>query len=266
MIKTSPSFLRLHGLVALLAFVPLLFAAAMADGAEVSPLKICLLSASAEYDSDKSLAGFQKHLESQYRVVCQMVYGKDKGEGLQGLEALDSTDLMIVFTRRITLSPPQLGLVQKYLASGRPVIGLRTASHAFSNYLEFDREILGGGYQGHYGDERGSVQLSPGRGGHPVLAGVTNFNSFRLYKNPTLADDVVVLLDGTTGTNREPVAWVRELKGVRIFYTSLGTQEDFTQESFRRLLVNAIFWTTRRDEAVLRRPADSAKQGTPTQN
>ncbi len=266
MTKTSRSFLRSHRLIPLLAFVSLLFAAALADGAEVLPLKICLLSASAEYDSDKSLGEFQRYIESHYRIVCQMVYGKDKGEGLQGLEALDSTDLMIVFTRRITLPATQLKLVKKYLASGRPVIGLRTASHAFSNYLEFDREILGGGYQGHYGDERGSVHLSPGRGTHPVLAGVTNFNSFRLYKNPTLADDVVVLLEGTTGTNSEPLAWVRELKGIRIFYTSLGTQEDFTQQSFRRLLENAIFWTTRRDEAVLRRPADSAKQGTPTQN
>jgi type 1 glutamine amidotransferase len=266
MIQICLSVLRLRWLVALLALAPLIFVTRLAVGAEASPLKICLLSASAEYDSDKSLAGFQKHLESHYRVVCQMVYGKDKGEGLQGLEALDSTDLMIVFTRRITLPATQLKLVEKYLVSGRPVIGIRTASHAFSNYLEFDRDILGGGYQGHYGDERGSVQLSPGRGAHPVLAGVTNFNSFRLYKNPTLADDVVVLLEGTTGVNREPLAWVRELKGARVFYTSLGTQEDFTQESFRRLLVNAIFWTTRRDQAVLRRPADSAKQGTPTQN
>ncbi|NOS71574.1 MAG: hypothetical protein HOP33_16820 [Verrucomicrobia bacterium] len=266
MIQIRLSVLRLRWLVALLALAQLIFATRLAVGAEASPLKICLLSASAEYDSDNSLGEFQKYIESHYRVVCQMVYGKDKGEGLPGLEALDSTDLMIVFTRRITLSPPQLGLVKKYLASGRPVIGLRTASHAFSNYLEFDREILGGGYQGHYGDERGSVQLSPGRGAHPVLAGVTNFNSFRLYKNPTLANDVVVLIEGTTGANREPVAWVRELKGARVFYTSLGTQEDFTQESFRRLLVNAIFWTTRQDGADLRRPVDSTRQGTPIQN
>lgn len=266
MIQICLSVRRLLWLVALLALAQLIFATRLAVGAEMSPLRICLLSASAEYDSDKSLGEFQKYLESRYRVVCQMVSGKDKGEGLQGLEALDSTELMIVFTRRITLPAAQLNLVKKYLASGRPVIGIRTASHAFSNYLEFDREILGGGYQGHYGDERASVQLSPGRGAHPVLAGVTNFNSFRLYKNPTLADDVVVLIEGTSGANREPVAWVRERKGARIFYTSLGTQEDFTKESFRRLLVNAIFWTTRRDEAVLRHPADSAKQGAPAQN
>jgi len=38
----------------------------------------------------------------------------------------------------------------------------------------------------------------------------------------------------------EPVAWVRQHNGGRMFYTSLGVQEDFACESFRRLLMNAI--------------------------
>ncbi|MBP9902352.1 MAG: ThuA domain-containing protein, partial [Verrucomicrobia bacterium] len=84
--------------------------------------------------------------------------------------------------------------------------------------------------------------------------GISPFPARKLYKNPTLADDVVVLLDGVTASDREPVAWVREQHGGRVFYTSLGTPEDFSQESFRRLLVNAIFWTTQRDEAALRQP------------
>jgi type 1 glutamine amidotransferase len=229
------------------------FAAWGALAADAPPLKICLLSASAEYESDKSLAEFQNHLESRYQIVCTRVFGKDKGDNLPGLEALDTSDLMIVFTRRVTLSPAQLERLRKYLSAGRPVLGLRTASHAFQNYLEFDREILGGGYQGHYTNSQAEIKLSPGRSGHPVLAGVTPFTSRKLYKNPTLADDVVVLLEGATATYREPVAWVRQHHGGRVFYTSLGTREDFSEGSFRRLLVNAVFWTTQRDEAALRR-------------
>lgn len=222
--------------------------------AEAPPLRICLLSASAEYESDKSLAGFQAYLEARYAVTCQRAFGKDKAVGLPGLEALDTADLMIVFTRRITLPPAQLERVQKYIARGRPIIGLRTASHAFQNYLEFDRAVLGGGYVGHHTNAEAGVQLAAGRSQHPVLAGVSPFPTRKLYKNPTLADDVVVLLDGVTASDREPVAWVREQPGGRVFYTSLGTPEDFTQDSFRRLLVNAIFWTTQRDEAALRQP------------
>ena len=228
--------------------VLLLFAASSAlQGADVPPLRICLLSASAEYDSDKSLAGFQKYLESNYQIVCQRTFGKDKGDTLPGLEALNTADLMIVFTRRVTLPPSQLDTLKQYLSAGRPVIGLRTASHAFQNYLEFDHDILGGGYKGHYTNAEAAVTLSPGRAAHPVLAGVSAFTTRKLYKNPTLADDVVVVLEAATGTHREPVAWVRERNGARVFYTSLGTPEDFAKESFRRLLVNAIFWTTRRD-------------------
>jgi type 1 glutamine amidotransferase len=35
--------------------------------------------------------------------------------------------------------------------------------------------------------------------------------------------------------------------GGRVFYTSLGGPDDFKNESFRRLVVNAIFWTAKRN-------------------
>jgi type 1 glutamine amidotransferase len=228
----------------------------MAPGkaAEAPPLKICLLSASAEYESDKSLAEFQKYLEAHYQVSCQRAFGKDKGDGLPGLEALDTADLMIVYTRRVKLPADQLERIKKYIASGRPIIGLRTASHAFDNYMEFDREVLGGGYKGHYTNSVAEVQIAPGQAGHPVLAGVTPFTSRKLYKNPSLADNDTVLLTGTIPAHREPVAWVRQHNGGRVFYASLGVQQDFEHESFRRLLLNAIFWCTQRDEVASRRP------------
>jgi type 1 glutamine amidotransferase len=222
--------------------------------ADVPPLRICMLSASAEYDSEKSLAEFQSFLETHYRVVCERAFGKDKGDGLPGLEALNSADLMIVFTRRVELPPAQLALVKKYIGAGHPIIGLRTASHAFKDYMEFDHDILGGGYKGHYSNAVSQVFLAPSRAAHPILAGVTPFNSRKPYKNPALADDDVVLLEATIPGHVEPVAWAREHAGGRVFYTSLGVQEDFKQESFRRLLVNAIFRTTKRDEAGSRRP------------
>ena len=240
-------------LLTLLAGLGLLVTAAPAAQSASGPLKICLLSASAEYDSEKSLSNFQSYLESNYQVVCQRAFGKDKGEGLPGLEALDTSDLMIVFTRRIKLPPSQLEQIQKYLASGRPIIGLRTASHAFENYLEFDHDILGGGYKGHYTNSQADVHLVAGQAQHPLLAGVAPFTSRKIYKNPTLADDVTVLLEGSIPGHREPIAWAREHGGRKVFYTSLGTQEDFKEESFRRLLVNAVFWTTRTDEKTTRR-------------
>src|SRR6266446_1302485 len=140
-----------------------LIAALASRGAELLPLNICLLSACAEYDSDTSLGGFQNYLESHYRIRTHRAFGQDKGDGLPGLDALDTSDLIIIFTRRIKLPPLQLEQIRKYIASGRPIIGVRTASHAFENYLEFDHDVLGGGYKGHYGDSQVEVQLVPGQ-------------------------------------------------------------------------------------------------------
>jgi type 1 glutamine amidotransferase len=230
----------------------LLLASLITQAAD-APLKICLLSASAEYDSEKSLGEFQKYLESHYQVICQRVFGKDKGEGLPGLEAIDNTDLIVVFTRRIKLPPDQLERIHKYIAARRPIIGIRTASHAFENFLEFDHDVLGGGYKGHYTNSVAQIHLVSEHASHPVLKGVTPFTSRKLYKNPTHAEDDTVLLEGTIPGHREPVAWVRQHNGERVFYTSLGVQEDFVNDNFRRLLVNAVFWATGRDETALRK-------------
>lgn len=217
--------------------------------AEAPALRVKLLSASAEYESDKSLAGLQKLLEDKYRIVCSRSFGRDKGNELPGLEDLEGTDLVIVFTRRVNLPPAQLAALKKYLAAGRPMIGVRTASHAFENYKEFDREVWGGSYKGHFTNSEAKIYPAPGRADHPVLAGVGSFTSRKLYKNPALLDEVTVLLEGETATVREPVAWVRNNHGGRVFYTSLGVQSDFEDENFRRLLVNAVFWVTDRSAA-----------------
>ena len=53
---------------------------------------------------------------------------------------------MLLFTKRLELPADQLELVKKYCLAGRPIVGLRTASHAFQNWLELDHEIFGGSY------------------------------------------------------------------------------------------------------------------------
>src|SRR5438132_12495601 len=111
---------RLAGLLPLFIFAPAV------NGADRPALKICLLSASAEYDSEKSLSEFQSYLETKYEIVCRRAFGKDEGDSLPGIEELATSDLMIVFTRRVRLPPAQLALLHDYLAAGRPVIGLRT--------------------------------------------------------------------------------------------------------------------------------------------
>jgi type 1 glutamine amidotransferase len=68
-----------------------------------------------------------------------------------------------------------------------------------------------------------------------------------LYKVRPLAKTTTALLIGTIpGKPSEPVAWVNTPKeGGRVFYTSLGHEEDFQQPAFNRLLANAVRWAAR---------------------
>ena len=218
---------------------------------EVPALKICLVSGSAEYMSHESLGEFQKFLESYYNVVCSRAFGDDKGSEIPGLETLDNADVMVLFTRRITLAPQQLESVKRFCDSGKGVVGIRTASHAFQNWLEIDKELWGGSYQGHYNaDEVATVSIVAKNQAHPVLTGVKPFTTpGKLYKNPNLAADVNLLLEAKNKTNTEPVAWTRARKGGRTVYTSLGVPDDFKDKNFRQMLANAIFWTGHREAA-----------------
>ena len=233
-----------------LAIVALLSCAAIAAGAESrpAPLKVCLVSGSEEYRSDASLAAFKAFLEANYPARCTLL--KAKGfDDLPGLEALDDCDVALFFTRRLTIGGDPLARVRKYAESGRPIVALRTASHGFQNWLEFDGQVLGGHYQNHLGnDVTTRVRLAPEAAGHPVLDGVKGMASLgSLYRNTPLAADATPLLIGTTPEATEPVAWVREHKGGRVFTTSIGAPGDFENASYNRLVANALFWTARRD-------------------
>ncbi len=122
---------------------------------------------------------------------------------------------------------------------------MRTASHAYQNWLEFDKVVLGGDYQGHYG--RGpTVQLETVVTEHPILEGVPQFESYgSLYKNPSLRDGTTVLLMGRTDEHTEPVAWTRLHNGGRVCYTSLGHQKDFELNAFLRFLANSVLWVSK---------------------
>lgn len=218
------------------------------------PLRVCLLSGCNTYHSEKSLPPFQEWLEKNYRVKCTRIVRK-ADDDLPGLEALGDCDVAFVFFKRMSLKDEQLARFQKYVRSGRPIVAVRTASHAVQTWLDFDREILGGNYQGHYEKQlETQIEVTDAGKSHPILKGVTlTAAPGPLYKNTGHAKDARILLTGSNPGHVEPLAWTRERNGGRIFYTSLGDPETFGNESFRRLLANALFWTAKREPAG-RRP------------
>jgi type 1 glutamine amidotransferase len=212
-------------------------------GEKKKPLRVCFISGSAEYDSDKTLPILQKYLESKHDVVCTRAFATSMKD-LPGLEHLDACDVAVLFTRRLELKGDQLERIKKYCTAGKPLVGIRTASHGIQTWLELDKEVFGGNYTGHYKEgPLCDVNLTENKKERPILDGVKPFKSKgSLYRNTGLAKDVDVLLTGSIPDHTEPIAWTRMVKGGRIFYTSLGHQKDFEEESFLRLMTNAIVW------------------------
>lgn len=214
---------------------------------DAKKLKVALVSGSFEYKSDESLGGLKKYLEATYPVECVLISAKaEKDTALAGAEELAKCDAAVFFTRRLQIEGESLEAVKSFVKSGKPVIGLRTASHGFQKWLEMDKDVFGGDYKNHFGPGVTSVTVAEKQADHPVLKGVAAFKTNgSLYKNPNVAADVTVLLRGSFGKESEPVAWVREKDGRRVFYTSLGHPDDFKDENFTRLVVNALAWATK---------------------
>ena len=176
-----------------------------------------------------------------------------------GLKALDQADALFVSLRRRALPPDQLGRIRQFVEKGKPILGIRTASHAFAPkkpetngaaWENFDREVFGGRYENHYGKGGATIaRIENQHPAHPVLTGLAPHQlrfSSHLYKCRELAPTTKVLLTATIDGKdevREPIAWTNEQGERRAFYTSLGAAEDFDHPAFRRLLLNAILWS-----------------------
>ena len=210
-------------------------------------LKLCMISGSFEYDSEESLTIFQDYIEENHPVKSTLIIYQSEDDN-QSLAPLEDTDVLLVFTRRLNTAGEELERFKSYCAQGRPIVGVRTASHAYQNWLAFDKEVLGGDYQGHYGSGSTThVKTNPTARDHSILKGIPPFDTYgSLYKNPTIALDTTLLLTGKAAEHSEPVAWTRLHRSGKIFYTSLGHQKDFHVDEFLRLLANAVFWVAGR--------------------
>ena len=273
-------FLRLRRpfrLMLPLSATGVLLAVAIAVGAPAAPgPRILFVIDEAEYRTAETLPAFAREELEPRGFRTRFVFG-DTGiaGGLAGLEqALGEADLVVLSVRRRVLPASEMAALRGYLAAGKPLLAIRTSSHAFAlregspaathrDWPDFDRTVLGARYLGHYENRAGTeVLLRPEAGTHPILTGIRtpSFHSAgTLYRSRELAPSTEVLLYGratdSAGVVTEPVAWTGSYSGGRIFYTSLGHPDDFRELSFRRLLTNAVYWALGQQVPAFGRPA-----------
>ncbi len=230
--------------------------------------RLVMLVAEDEYKTEITLPKFAaQHLGQHFSV--QFCFGSDTSRSeIPGLSAVDEADALLISVRRRALPTADLQRIRNFIARGKPVIGIRTASHAFSLrdqkptdglavWPEFDAEVWGGSYAGHYGNDlKSTVALTAGAQQHPIFTGLS-LNGFQpggsLYKTaPLAAGSHNLLLGKLDGEPEHPVAWtfIRG-DGGRSFYTSLGHIDDFAQPQFAALLSAGIHWATGLDTPSL---------------
>tara|TARA_R110002020_G_scaffold312101_3_gene527620 strand:- start:49483 stop:51252 length:1770 start_codon:yes stop_codon:yes gene_type:complete len=225
-----------------------------------------------EYSGEETMPILAAELEKNYGIRTKVLKAspdQNSEENIPGLEALEDADLAVFFLRWRRLPSEQIAHIENYLKSGRPVLGLRTSTHAF-NYPEGHElekwnafgEMAFNAPPGwekkghtHYGHESTTiVSVMPEAKEHPILTGVqkkfpaqswlyTVLPEYPLKGSESLLMGKAVNPDDPQAIDH-PVAWTGTNSfGGKFFMTTLGHPEDFREVSMQQLIINAVHWT-----------------------
>ena len=254
-----------------------------------NPKHIVLIAGDEEYRTEESMPMLGKILSQRHGFKCTVLFawGPDDAEyidpnnsqGLRGLDALDTADLMIIGTRFRKPGAEEAKHIADYLNAGKPVIGLRTATHAFRGegdfgglkYDDFGLKILGETWVAHHGQHKvqGARGVSlQGQVSHPILNSVSDvFCPSDVYtvSNLTDADQILMraavtesldpssaIIKGPKNSPTQPFAWLHTYQRPdgsgegKSFCTTGGASVDFVSEDLRRMVVNAAYFLTDR--------------------
>lgn len=220
---------------------------------------IVLVSGDEEYRSEEMLPALGKILAKHHGFKCTVLFAINPQDGtidpnnqtnIPGLEALDHADLMVLFLRFRELPDEQMKHIVDFVNSGKPVLGIRTATHSFaysrnktSPYAKwswnnaqwpggFGQQVLGEtwvNHHGHHGKESTRGVVNPACKDAPVLRGVEDiWGPTDVYTVAHLIPEAQVLVHGqvlegmqptdkpVVGTKNEPLmplAWLKSYTG-----------------------------------------------------
>ncbi|MEZ5940580.1 MAG: GDSL-type esterase/lipase family protein [Planctomycetaceae bacterium] len=256
---------------------------------------IVFLAGDHEYRSEETLPALARILAKHHGFKCTVLFNVDKETGeitpgnsnMPGLAALDTADLAVVFVRFQNFPAEEMKHFDDYLNRGGPVVGLRTATHAFrmkqdepfakysfdfkgKDYeLGFGHQVLGQTWVGHYGrnhQQSTRISIVENKQGHPILRGVKDVwvQAGGYVGKPTDGEILTTAqpLNGMTPESPadetkppQPSEWTRTYmsksgKSGRVFTSLYGTPEDILNDGYRRLLVNGCFWAMGLEDSI----------------
>jgi len=220
---------------------------------------IVLLAGDEEYRSEETLPMLGRILAKRHGFKCTVLFSLDPETGIidpvnqtniPGMATLDEADMLVLFLRFRELPDPDMKHFVDYVNSGKPILGIRTSTHAFaydrnkqSPYAHygfrskdwpggFGQQVLGDtwiNHHGNHGQESTRGVINPEYRDHPLLRGVQDiWGPTDVYGLRNLPDDVQVLVRGQVlsgmqptdppvqGEKNEPlvpIVWLRKYRG-----------------------------------------------------
>jgi type 1 glutamine amidotransferase len=249
---------------------------------------IVFMSGDEEYRSEEALPMLAQLMATEHGFKCTVLFAIDPETGevapneqtnIPGMHHLADADMLVMLIRFRELPDEDMKYFVDYVFSGKPVLGLRTSTHAFqykrdpnSPYAKYDcehkgydggfgRQVLGEKWIEHYGHHAHEATRgipNAAMADHPILQGVGEiWGPTDVYEVHPPAD-CEVLVDGHVLTGMDPnddvkpdtpplpVAWIRQPdagRGTgRVFCSTMGAAIDLKDPNLRRLLVNGIYW------------------------
>ena len=220
---------------------------------------IVFLSGDEEYRSEEALPMLAKILAVRHGFKCTVLFPIDPETGvinpdnqtnIVGMSQLATADLVVMLLRFRELPDSEMKHFVNYLNSGKPIIALRTSTHAFSYernkkspYYRYDwrnkewpggfgQQVLGDtwiSHHGNHGSESTRGIITPEFKMHPVARGVDDlWGPTDVYGIAHLPSDAQVwvqgqvvagmkptdpALDGPKNHPMMPVIWTRTHRG-----------------------------------------------------
>jgi hypothetical protein len=220
---------------------------------------IVFVSGDEEYRSEEALPMLARILASRHGFKSTVLFSVNPQTGLidpvcqtniPGLHLLKQADMMVMFLRFRELPEDQMSHIVDFVNSGKPILGIRTSTHAFSYdrnkhspYARYDwrdkewpggfgQQVLGETWISHHGDHNKESTrgiINPRFQDHPILRGVADvWGPTDVYGVVNLPSNAKVLLLGQVLTGMKPtdsplpgkknepmmpLVWFREYRG-----------------------------------------------------
>lgn len=182
--------------------------------AETDLPHVVLVGGDSEYSSRETTAQIAKTLHDKFGFQTTLIHshvgaleGEDNPDkSIPNLKAIQKADLLILFVRMRIPPQEQLKMLHKYFEQGKPAIGMRTTTHAFSNDRGWCPRYFGGHYWSHFGGQMQTYVL-PAMDDHPVLRGVSRSRQHHgnsLYVTNPLSDSATPLVLGRMNDQTPP--------------------------------------------------------------